>query len=98
MKFTRQSTSSLEMRTALAQFVVAHYHSSTISAATSDMGLVESVPDATAHEGPMVGFRVLDVSPGSPAAAAGLVHYFDFVIAANGVRLVRLGSCARQFL
>jgi hypothetical protein len=33
-----------------------------------------------------VGYRVLGVQAGSPAASAGLVSFFDFIIAANGIR------------
>ena len=30
-----------------------------------------------------VGYRVLGVQPNSPASSAGLVSFFDFVVAAN---------------
>ena len=35
------------------------------------------------------GYRVLDVVQGSPAARAGMVQCLDFVLVANGVRVVR---------
>ena len=34
-----------------------------------------------------VGYRVLGVQPNSPASTAGLVSFFDFVVAANGTPL-----------
>jgi len=34
-----------------------------------------------------MGYRVLGVQPGSPAASAGLVSFFDFIVEANGVAL-----------
>ena len=39
-----------------------------------------------------VGYRVLGVQPNSPAAQGGLVSFFDFIIAANGVPLRSLDS------
>jgi hypothetical protein len=33
------------------------------------------------------GYRVLGIQPDSPASPVGFVSFFDFVIAANGVRL-----------
>jgi len=39
-----------------------------------------------------VGYRVLGVQPGSPAAQGGLVSFFDFIVAANGVPLKTLDS------
>jgi hypothetical protein len=37
-----------------------------------------------------LGYRVLGVQPSSPASAAGLVSFFDFLVGANGKML--LGS------
>lgn len=34
-----------------------------------------------------LGYRVLGVQPQSPAAKGGLVSFFDFIVAANGVPL-----------
>jgi hypothetical protein len=34
-----------------------------------------------------LGYRVLGVQPASPASKVGLVSFFDFIIAANGIRL-----------
>lgn len=56
------------------------------------MGLTESSTYqrgglADAHSGDRVGYRVLDVVQGSPAAAAGLCQVLDFIVTANGVRL-----------
>eukprot|EP00614_Pseudopedinella_elastica_P015487 CAMPEP_0172582432 /NCGR_PEP_ID=MMETSP1068-20121228/1835_1 /TAXON_ID=35684 /ORGANISM="Pseudopedinella elastica, Strain CCMP716" /LENGTH=306 /DNA_ID=CAMNT_0013375777 /DNA_START=179 /DNA_END=1099 /DNA_ORIENTATION=- len=39
---------------------------------------------ASQEELESVGYRVLGVQPNSPAASAGLVSFFDFVVAANG--------------
>lgn len=56
------------------------------------MGAGESVPshpvceDFTGDKG----YRVLDVTPGAPAAEAGLVQYLDFIVSVNGIRLVRM--------
>lgn len=36
-------------------------------------------------EAQLVGYRVLGVQPFSPAAKAGLVSFFDFIIACNNV-------------
>ena len=35
------------------------------------------------------GYRVLNVQDGSPCATGGLVSYFDFIMKANDIRLVR---------
>lgn len=40
-------------------------------------------------DGEPFGYRILDVQPQSPGAAAGLVSWFDFVVEAAGRRLVR---------
>jgi hypothetical protein len=40
----------------------------------------------------MVGYRVLGVQPNSPASRVGLVSFFDFIIAANGIPLSTLDS------
>ena len=37
-----------------------------------------------------VGYRVLGVQPNSPASKIGLVSFFDFIVAANGVPLTTL--------
>ncbi|CAM9531028.1 unnamed protein product [Chrysoparadoxa australica] len=39
-----------------------------------------------------VGFRVLGVQPNSPASSAGLVSFFDFIVAANGVPFTTLDT------
>ena len=36
------------------------------------------------------GFRVLGIQEESPASRVGFVSFFDFILAANGIRLVRL--------
>lgn len=36
-----------------------------------------------------VGFHVLNVDSGSPAFSAGLVAYFDYIVAVNGVRVIQ---------
>ncbi|CAN0452243.1 unnamed protein product, partial [Phaeothamnion confervicola] len=38
------------------------------------------------------GYRVLGVQPNSPAGAVGLVSFFDFIVAANGVPLRTLDN------
>lgn len=58
------------------------------------MGLAASGPEgagaSTVVEGDeTAGYRVLDVVAGSPAARAGMVQCLDFVLVANGVRVVR---------
>ena len=45
---------------------------------------------ASQEELDAVGYRVLGVQPNSPASSAGLVSFFDFVIAANGCPLKQL--------
>ena len=52
------------------------------------MGAAESHPVSEAFVGDEA-YRVLEVSPGSPGHKAGLVQYLDFLVAVNGVRLVR---------
>jgi hypothetical protein len=39
-----------------------------------------------------VGYRVLGVQPNSPASQIGLVSFFDFIVAANGVPLTTLDN------
>lgn len=39
-----------------------------------------------------LGYRVLGVQPHSPAAKGGLVSFFDFIVAANGIPLHSLDS------
>ena len=39
-----------------------------------------------------VGYRVLGVQPNSPAAVGGLVSFFDFIVAANGISLATLDN------
>ena len=39
-----------------------------------------------------LGYRVLGVQPNSPASAAGLVSFFDFIVGANGERLLATGE------
>jgi hypothetical protein len=36
------------------------------------------------------GFRVLGIQEQSPASRVGFVSFFDFILEANGIRLVRL--------
>lgn len=38
------------------------------------------------------GFRVLGIQEQSPASRAGFVSFFDFILEANGIRLVRMGE------
>ena len=42
---------------------------------------------ASQEEADATGYRVLGVQPGSPASAVGLVSFFDFVVACDGVEL-----------
>lgn len=39
-----------------------------------------------------LGYRVLGVQPNSPAAKAGLVSFFDFIVGANGEMLLGSGA------
>lgn len=39
-----------------------------------------------------LGYRVLGVQPNSPAAKGGLVSFFDFIVAANGIPLKSLDT------
>ena len=39
-----------------------------------------------------LGYRVLGVQPNSPAAQAGLVSFFDFLVGANGEMLLGSGE------
>ena len=41
------------------------------------------------------GHRVLETTEGSPSFKAGLVPYFDFVVAINDIQLVRWRYCPR---
>lgn len=43
--------------------------------------------DAGGNEEDQMGYRVLGVQAGSPAASAGLVSFFDFIVGANGRQL-----------
>lgn len=43
--------------------------------------------DAAEDGGEHCGFRVLGIQERSPAAAAGFVSFFDFILSANGIRL-----------
>ena len=47
---------------------------------------------ASQEESEKVGYRVLGVQPNSPAASGGLVSFFDFIVAANGIPLTTLDS------
>ena len=44
------------------------------------------------NETETLGYRVLGVQPHSPAAKGGLVSFFDFIVAANGVPLKSLDT------
>ena len=56
---------------------------------TIDVSLAMGVVNSTvATEADKVGFHVVQVQPNSPGALAGLVSFFDFIVAANGVPLV----------
>lgn len=44
----------------------------------------------TSSESPKVGYHVLQVQPNSPGKAAGLISFFDFIIAADGVVFVTI--------
>lgn len=46
----------------------------------------------SAEESESVGYRVLGVQPRSPATGAGLVSFFDFVVAVDGIELKELNS------
>lgn len=47
---------------------------------------------ASAEEADATGYRVLGVQPNSPASDVGLVSFFDFVVAVDGVELRELDS------
>lgn len=53
------------------------------------MGTSASVEDDAYSK---VGYRVLGVQPNSPASRIGLVSFFDFIVAANGVPLTTLDN------
>jgi hypothetical protein len=59
------------------------------------MGNAQGGPGAdNGDEGEHMGYRVLGVQAGSPAASAGLVSFFDFIIEANNQPLkVRHEKC-----
>jgi GRASP55/65 PDZ-like domain len=51
---------------------------------------------ASSQEAESVGYRVLGVQANSPASAAKLVSFFDFIVAANGECLkAKLQLCFR---
>ena len=54
------------------------------------MGAEQSTIDNTV--GARYGFHVLRVDELSPAAKAGLIAYFDYIVAVNGVEIVSF-SC-----
>lgn len=57
------------------------------------MGNAQGGPGAdNGDEGEHMGYRVLGVQAGSPAASAGLVSFFDFIIEANNQPLKRLDN------
>ena len=45
----------------------------------------EDAPEGGKH----CGFRILGIQEQSPASAVGFVSFFDFILEANGIRLVR---------
>lgn len=49
-----------------------------------------SADDGELLEAAYCGFRVLGIQEQSPASRAGFVSFFDFILEANGIRLVRL--------
>ena len=49
------------------------------------MGNDQSTPEG----GEYYGFRVLGIQEESPSCEAGFVSFFDFIVSANGIRLVR---------
>ncbi|KAG5175861.1 GRASP55/65 PDZ-like domain-containing protein [Tribonema minus] len=49
-------------------------------------------------ESTCVGYRVLGVQPNSPASAVGLVSFFDFIVAANGIPLQQLDSTLMEMI
>ena len=52
------------------------------------MGASSSAPAEQAG-GSTDGYHVLKVSSNSPGSKAGLVPFFDYIVSANGTRLVR---------
>jgi hypothetical protein len=51
---------------------------------------------ASSQEAERVGYRVLGVQANSPASAAKLVSFFDFIVAANGkCHISKLQLCFR---
>ncbi len=55
------------------------------------MGNESSAPvDTTEYdESECFGYRVLGVQENSPSSNAGFVSFFDFIVTAQGIRLVR---------
>ena len=60
------------------------------SSPVKEDGLRYDSSDERAIEGSKhSGFRVLGIQEQSPASAVGFVSFFDFILEANGIRLVR---------
>ncbi|OQR93574.1 golgi reassembly-stacking protein [Achlya hypogyna] len=54
------------------------------------MGSEQSTPTSPAGaetDGSLFGFRVLGIQENSPSSTVGFVSFFDFIVAANGIRL-----------
>lgn len=60
--------------------------SSTLAAGEEEPGRDAA---AAVEGGECCGYRVLGIQEQSPAAAVGFVSFFDFILEANGIRLVR---------
>ena len=45
--------------------------------------------ESSVQDGEYYGFRVLGIQEQSPASTVGFVSFFDFILEANGIRLVR---------
>ncbi len=56
------------------------------------MGAEQSTLALDSSRGPQYAFRVLRVDADSPAAAARLVPYFDYITSVNGVDVVRIAA------
>lgn len=63
--------------------------SSTLSDGGSGPRVHDDNVDAQTLDAASCGFRVLGIQEQSPASRAGFVSFFDFILEANGIRLVR---------
>jgi hypothetical protein len=55
----------------------------------SQIFLFDQMGAGASQEDTLCGFQVIKAQPGSPGAKAGLIPFFDYIVAANGIRLVQ---------